>query len=124
MTTKRTARPLPQVDEGALRASARAHPRDVLANDEPVVLESSAADPELPALQEFEVDEDGPRGSARKHPGLLWGALAVVAVALLCAAFAAAGDWALTSPPPNARCKAPRRPAAQGSPAKWPEMTT
>ena len=72
MTTKRTARPLPQVDEGALRASARAHPRDVLANDEPVVLESSAADPELPALQEFEVDEDGPRGSARKHPGLLW----------------------------------------------------
>ncbi len=94
MTTKRTARPLPQVDEGALRASARAHPRDVLANDEPVVLESSAADPELPALQEFEVDEDGPRGSARKHPGLLWGALAVVAVALLCAAFAAVGDWA------------------------------
>ncbi|MCI8452454.1 MAG: hypothetical protein HFJ74_08220 [Eggerthellaceae bacterium] len=94
MTTKRTARPLPQVDEGALRASARAHPRDALANDEPVVLESSAADPELPALQEFEVDEDGPRGSTRKHPGLLWGALAVVAVALLCAAFAAAGDWA------------------------------
>ena len=50
MTTKRTARPLPQVDEGALRASARAHPRDVLANDEPVVLESSAADPELPGI--------------------------------------------------------------------------
>ena len=68
--------------------------RDPLAAEEPDVLESSADDPEFPAMQEFEVDEDGPRGSARKHPGLLWGALAVVAVALLCAAFAAAGDWA------------------------------
>lgn len=93
MTRKKTARPVPRVDEEALRTSARAHGRDVLANDQPVVLESSAADPELPAMQEFEVDADGPKGSTRRHPGLIWGVIAVVAVALLCAAFAAAGDW-------------------------------
>lgn len=93
MTKNRPISPVPQVDERALRASARAHKRDVLANDQPVVLESSAADPEFPAMQEFEVDTHGPKGSTRKHPGLLWAVLAIVAVALLCAAFAAAGDW-------------------------------
>ena len=77
--TKRTAHPVPTVDERALRESA-------LANDQPVVLESSAADPEFPAMQEFEVDAHGPKGSTRKHPGLIWAVLAVVAVVLLCAA--------------------------------------
>ena len=91
--TNRTAHPVPTVDERALRESARAHRRDVLANDQPVVLESSAADPEFPAMQEFEVDAHGPKGSTRKHPGLIWAVLAVVAVVLLCAAFAAVGDW-------------------------------
>ncbi|MCI8469889.1 MAG: hypothetical protein HFJ75_10525 [Eggerthellaceae bacterium] len=93
MSKKHTTHPVPRVDERALRASEKAHSRDVLANDQPVVLESSGDDPEFPAMQEFEVDTDGPKGSAAKHPGLVWGALAVVAVAVLCVAFAAAGDW-------------------------------
>ena len=57
------------------------------------MLESSASDPEFPALQEFEVDEGGPAGSQAKHPGVLWGIIAVVAVLILCFAFAIAGDW-------------------------------
>ena len=67
--------------------------RDPLAAEEPTVLESSASDPEFPALQEFEVDEGGPAGSQAKHPGVLWGIIAVVAVLILCFAFAIAGDW-------------------------------
>ncbi len=86
-------KPLPEVDEKALRESAQAHERDTLANDQPVVLESSDADPEFPAMQEFEVDTNGPKGSTSKHPGLIWAIVAIVAVAVLCIAFAAAGDW-------------------------------
>lgn len=67
--------------------------RDPLAAEEPVVLESSASDPVLPAMQEFEVDEGGPKANTRKHPGLIWIIVAVVAVIALCIAFAAAGDW-------------------------------
>lgn len=87
-------KPVPRVDEKALHESKKAHARDVLANDEPTVLESSAADPEFPAMQEFEVDTDGPAGSKAKHPGLIWAIIAVVAVILLVIAFMAAGDWA------------------------------
>lgn len=43
--------------------------RDPLAAEEPTVLESSADDPEFPAMQEFEVDEGGPKANTRKHPG-------------------------------------------------------
>lgn len=67
--------------------------RDPLAAEQPDVLESSASDPEFPAMQEFEVDEGGPRANTRKHPGLIWIIIAVVAVIALCIAFAAAGDW-------------------------------
>lgn len=67
--------------------------RDPLAAEEPDVLESSADDPEFPAMQEFEVDEGGPKANTRKHPGLIWAAIAIVAVIALCIAFAAAGDW-------------------------------
>ncbi len=67
--------------------------RDPLAAEEPDVLESSADDPEFPAMQEFEVDEGGPKANTRKHPGLIWAIIAIVAVIALCIAFAAAGDW-------------------------------
>lgn len=67
--------------------------RDPLAAEEPTVLESSADDPEFPAMQEFEVDEGGPKANTRKHPGLIWAVIAIVAVIALCIAFAAAGDW-------------------------------
>ena len=67
--------------------------RDPLAAEEPTVLESSADDPEFPAMQEFEVDEGGPKANTRKHPGLIWAIIAIVAVIALCIAFAAAGDW-------------------------------
>ncbi len=67
--------------------------KDILAEEEPVVLESSATDPEFPAMQEFEVDEGGAPGSTRKHPGLIWAVIAIVAVVILCIVFAAAGDW-------------------------------
>ena len=67
--------------------------RDPLAAEEPDVLESSASDPEFPAMQEFEVDRGGPKANTRKHPGLIWIIVAVVAIIGLCIAFAAAGDW-------------------------------
>ena len=67
--------------------------RDPLAAEEPDVLESSASDPVLPAMQEFEVDEGGPKANTRKHPGLIWIIIAIVAVIGLCVAFAASGDW-------------------------------
>lgn len=86
-------KPLPEIDEKALKESERAHKRDTLANDEPVVLESSETDPEFPAMEEFEVDTDGPRGSTRKHPGLIWAIIAVVAVVVLCLVLRAVGDW-------------------------------
>ena len=54
---------------------------------------SAADDPEFPAMQEFEVDEGGPKANTRKHPGLIWAIIAIVAVIALCIAFAAAGDW-------------------------------
>ena len=67
--------------------------RDPLAAEEPDVLESSADDPEFPAMQEFEVDRGGMKANTRKHPGLIWAVIAIVAVIGLCIAFAAAGDW-------------------------------
>ena len=67
--------------------------RDPLAAEKPDVLESSASDPEFPAMQEFEVDKGGPKANTRKHPGLIWIIVAIVAVIGLCVAFAAAGDW-------------------------------
>lgn len=79
--------------EKAMDESPERRSRDTLANDEPFVLESSAADPEFPAMQEFEVDEDGPKGSKAKHPGLIWAIIAVVAVAILCMVLASVGDW-------------------------------
>ena len=66
--------------------------RDVLAEEQPIVLESAADDPIFPALSEYEVDEGGPKANTRKHPGLIWAAIAIVAVIALCIAFAAAGD--------------------------------
>ena len=67
--------------------------RDVLAEEQPVVLESAADDPIFPAMSEFEVDEGGPKGSTKKHPGLPWFALAIAAVVVLILAFMAIGDW-------------------------------
>ena len=67
--------------------------RDPLAAEEPDVLESSASDPEFPAMQEFEVDRGGPKANTRKHPGLIWIIIAIVAVIGLVIAFAANGDW-------------------------------
>lgn len=67
--------------------------RDPLAAEQPDVLESSASDPEFPAMQEFEVDRGGPKGSTAKHPGLIWFAVAAVAVVALVIAFVAMGDW-------------------------------
>lgn len=71
----------------------REHNKDILAKEMPDVLESSEYDPELPAMQEFEVDEGGPKGSTKKHPGLIWAIIAIVAVIILCVAFMMAGDW-------------------------------
>lgn len=67
--------------------------RDILAKEQPVVLESAADDPIFPAMSEYEVDEGGPKGSTKKHPGLPWFALAIVAVLVLVAFFMAIGDW-------------------------------
>lgn len=67
--------------------------RDILAKEQPVVLESSANDPVFPAMQEFEVDEGGAPGSKRKHPGLIWAVIAIAAVVVLVVAFVLAGDW-------------------------------
>ena len=90
---ERTVHPLPQIDQAVMEESAEAHPKDTLANDEPVVLESSASDPEFPAMQEFEVDTDGPKGSTAKHPGIIWAIIAIVAIIILCIVLAAVGDW-------------------------------
>lgn len=68
--------------------------RDILAKDEPFVLESSETDPVFPAMEEYEVDADGPAGSKRKHPGLLWLIIAIVAVIVLVIGLQMAGDWA------------------------------
>ena len=75
------------------REERREKDRDILAKEQPTVLESSDYDPELPAMQEFEVDGGGPKGSTRKHPGLIWAIIAIVAVAVLIIAFVVAGDW-------------------------------
>ncbi len=67
--------------------------RDILAKEQPIVLESSESDPTFPAMQEFEVDAGGPAGSTRKHPGLLWFALAAAAIVVLVIGLIAFGDW-------------------------------
>ncbi|MCD8317295.1 MAG: hypothetical protein LUB61_07855 [Eggerthellaceae bacterium] len=81
-----------QIDEKAYDKVKKEH-KDVLAEDEPFVLESSETDPEFPAMQEFEVDTGGPKGSKRKHPGLIWVCIAIAAVIVLCIVFAVIGDW-------------------------------
>ncbi len=68
--------------------------RDILAKEEPLVIDSSAADPVLPAMSEYEVDEGGWKGSTKKHPGLLWAVIAIAAVIILVAALIGVGDWA------------------------------
>lgn len=67
--------------------------RDILAKEEPIVLDSSAADPVLPAMSEYEVDEGGWQGSTKKHPGLLWAVIAIVAVIILVAVLIGVGEW-------------------------------
>lgn len=71
----------------------RENNRDILAKDEPFVLESSEYDPEFPAMSEFEVDEGGFKGSKSKHPGLIWIIVAIIAVAILVIVFIWVGDW-------------------------------
>lgn len=75
------------------RKRQREQDRDVLAKEQPIVLESAADDPIFPAMSEFEVDEGGPKGSMKKHPGLPWFALAIGAVVVLVVVLMAAGDW-------------------------------
>ncbi len=75
------------------RKEQREQDRDVLAKEQPIVLESAADDPILPAMSEFEVDEGGPKGSTKKHPGLPWFALAIAAVFVLVVVLMAIGDW-------------------------------
>lgn len=75
------------------REERREKNKDILAKEMPNVLESSEYDPELPAMQEFEIDEGGPKGSTRKHPGLIWAVIAIVAVIILVVVFMMAGDW-------------------------------
>lgn len=67
--------------------------RDILAKEEPLVIDSSAADPVLPAMSEYEVDEGGWQGSKAKHPGLLWAIIAIVAVIILVAVLIGTGEW-------------------------------
>lgn len=75
------------------REERREKDRDILAKEEPIVLESSESDPVLPAMQEFEVDEGGPKGSTKKHPGLIWAVIAIIAVLILVGFFVFTGDW-------------------------------
>ena len=75
------------------REERRKENKDILAKEMPNVLESSEYDPELPAMQEFEVDEGGPKGSTKPHPGAPWFALALIAVGVLIIFFMAIGDW-------------------------------
>lgn len=67
--------------------------RDELAKEEPIVLESSETDPEFPAMEEFEVDEGGARGTHNPSSGKIWIAIAVIAIVVLCVVFACLGDW-------------------------------
>lgn len=83
----------PEVEREHEREKRREEDKDILAKEEPFVLESSASDPEFPAMQEFEVDEGGAPGSTRKHPGLIWGVIAIVAVIILVVVLILAGDW-------------------------------
>ena len=75
------------------RKEQRKQDRDVLAKEQPIVLESAADDPIFPAMSEFEVDEGDPKGSTKKHPGLPWFALAIAAVVVLVVVLMAVGDW-------------------------------
>lgn len=75
------------------RHEKREHDRDILAKEQPIVLESAADDPIFPAMSEYEVDEGGPKGSTKAHPGLPWFALAIGAVVVLVVFFMAIGDW-------------------------------
>lgn len=75
------------------REEKRAADKDILAKEQPIVLESSESDPVLPAMQEFEVDEGGPKGSKLAHPGLIWAVIAIAAVAILIIVLVSSGDW-------------------------------
>ena len=91
--TEREARHERHEERHEERERKRAEDRDILAKEQPIVLESSEDDPMFPAMQEFEVDEGGPKGSTKRHPGLVWVVIAIVAVAILVGAFVVAGDW-------------------------------
>ncbi len=64
-----------------------------LTREQPNVTKSAEYDPVFPTRSEFEVNEGGPKGSTRKHPGLIWGIIAIAAIAVLVIAFVVAGDW-------------------------------
>ena len=66
---------------------------DKLADEQPVVLESSEADPVLPAMQEFEVDKGGWQGTHNPKSGYIWVGIAIAALVILCAYLIATGDW-------------------------------
>lgn len=93
-----TNSPLKQEEETIRKEVHKIHEhdekdRDILAKEQPVVLDSSAADPVLPAMSEYEVDEGGWQGSTKKHPGLLWAVIAIVAVIILVAVLVGVGEW-------------------------------
>lgn len=67
--------------------------KDELAKEQPIVLESSESDPEFPAMEEFEVDTGGARGTHNPRSGMVWLVVAIVAVVVLCIVFACLGDW-------------------------------
>lgn len=97
MSTQNT-NPLEQGEKALREEAHKIHERneknrDILAKEEPIVLDSSAADPVLPAMSEYEVDEGGWQGSTKKHPGLLWAVIAIVAVIILVAVLIGVGEW-------------------------------
>ena len=67
---------------------------DELADEQPIVLESSQSDPIFPAMSEFEVDTGGPKGTHDPTSGLIWAVIAIGAVVVLCVYLISIGDWA------------------------------
>lgn len=66
---------------------------DKLADEQPIVLESSETDPIFPANSEYEVDEGGWQGTHDPKSGLLWAGIALVALLLLVIFCLYTGDW-------------------------------
>lgn len=75
------------------REERREKHKDELAKEQPLVLDSSDTDPVLPAMEEYEVDEGGAKGTHKPSSGLIWVAIAVIAIAVLIIAFVVLGDW-------------------------------